>query len=304
MFSTYDVEELTKYIDWTPFFQTWELKGRYPAILQDEKQGEAARQLWDDAQKMLARALEGRWFNPKAVIGFWPANAVGDDIRLWTGESRKDALATFHTLRQQLVKRDGRPNVALSDFVAPTATGLADYAGGFVVTAGPEEGRIADKFARQNDDYSSILVKALADRIAEAFAERMHERVRKEFWGYAAGEALSGVSSSRGATRASAPAPGYPAQPDHTEKATLFSLLRAEARIGVKLTESFAMWPGSSVSGLYLAHPESAYFGVAKIERDQVEDYAARKSMAVEEVERWLAPVLNYAPVGVGKVAA
>ncbi|WP_306224849.1 methionine synthase [Bosea beijingensis] len=292
-FRTYDIADLVPVIDWTPFFQTWELKGRYPAILQDEKQGEAARALWDDAQAMLKRIVEERWFNPKAVIGFWPANAVGDDIRLYTGESRQDELATFHGLRQQLSKRDGKPNMCLSDFVAPEDV-APDYIGTFVVTAGAEEERISEKFARDNDDYRSIMVKALADRFAEAFAERMHQLVRKEFWGYAPDETFSNEELIREEYRGIRPAPGYPAQPDHTEKETLFRLLEAERRVGVKLTESYAMWPGSSVSGLYFAHPEAYYFGVAKVERDQVEDYAARKGMTIEEVERWLAPILNY----------
>ncbi|MDP9872493.1 methionine synthase [Agrobacterium tumefaciens] len=296
VFETYDLEELSRYIDWTPFFQTWELKGRFPAILEDEKQGEAARQLYSDAQAMLKKIIEENWFRPRAVIGFWPANAVGDDIRLFTDESRKEELATFFTLRQQLSKRDGRPNVALSDFVAPVDSGVADYVGGFVVTAGIEEVAIAERFERANDDYSSILVKALADRFAEAFAERMHERVRKEFWGYAPDEAFAGDELIGEAYAGIRPAPGYPAQPDHTEKKTLFALLDATNAAGVELTESYAMWPGSSVSGLYIGHPESYYFGVAKVERDQVLDYARRKDMPVEEVERWLGPVLNYVP--------
>ncbi|MEQ1406456.1 methionine synthase [Neorhizobium sp. Rsf11] len=296
VFETYDLAELAKYIDWTPFFQTWELKGRFPAILEDEKQGEAARQLYADAQEMLEKIIAEKWFRPRAVIGFWPANAVGDDIRLFTDEGRNRELATFFTLRQQLSKRDGRPNVALSDFVAPVATGLQDYVGGFVVTAGIEEVAIAERFERANDDYSSILVKALADRFAEAFAECMHTRVRREFWGYAADETLSSDDLIAEAYAGIRPAPGYPAQPDHTEKATLFRLLDAENATGVELTESYAMWPGSSVSGLYIGHPASYYFGVAKVERDQVEDYARRKGMAIEEVERWLGPVLNYVP--------
>jgi len=292
-FRTFDIADLVPVIDWTPFFQTWELKGRFPAILQDEKQGEAARALWDDAQAMLKRIVEERWFNPKAVIGFWPANAVGDDIRLYTGESRQEKLATFHGLRQQLSKRDGKPNMCLSDFVAPE--GMApDYIGAFAVTAGAEEERISEKFARDNDDYRSIMVKALADRFAEAFAERMHQLVRKEFWGYAPDETFSNDELIREEYQGIRPAPGYPAQPDHTEKETLFRLLEAERRVGVKLTESYAMWPGSSVSGLYFSHPEAYYFGVAKVERDQVEDYAARKGLTIEEVERWLAPILNY----------
>ncbi|MCL7997118.1 methionine synthase [Brucella sp. 21LCYQ03] len=295
-FANYDLAEIARYIDWTPFFQTWELKGRYPAILEDEKQGEAARQLWKDAQAMLAKIIEEKWFAPRAVIGFWPANTVGDDIRLFTDESRKEELATFFTLRQQLSKRDGRPNVAMSDFVAPNESGKQDYVGGFVVTAGIEEVAIAERFERANDDYSSILVKALADRFAEAFAELMHQRVRNEFWGYAPGEELTNDDLIHERYAGIRPAPGYPAQPDHTEKKTLFELLDATTQTGVELTESYSMWPGSSVSGLYIGHPESYYFGVAKVERDQVEDYATRKGMSVEEVERWLGPVLNYIP--------
>ncbi|MCF6368184.1 methionine synthase [Rhizobium halophilum] len=300
VFDDYDLEELARYIDWTPFFQTWELKGRFPAILEDEAQGEAARQLYADAQAMVEKIIKEKWFRPRAVIGFWPANAVGDDIRLFVDDNRAAELATFFTLRQQLSKRDGRPNVALSDFVAPLDSGKPDYVGGFVVTAGIEEIAIAERFERANDDYSSILVKALADRFAEAFAERMHERVRREFWGYAAGEDLSTDQLITEEYAGIRPAPGYPAQPDHTEKETLFRLLDAETATGVKLTESFAMWPGSSVAGLYIGHPDSYYFGVAKVERDQVQDYAARKGMPVEEIERWLGPVLNYVPVNPG----
>ncbi|HUB63270.1 MAG TPA: methionine synthase [Methylocella sp.] len=303
VFRTYDVAELVPYIDWTPFFQTWELRGRYPAILDDEKQGEAARQLFDDAQAMLARVVEEHWFDPKAVIGFWPANSVGEDIKLYTGESRTEELATLFTLRQQLSRRDGRPNLALADFVAPLETGKPDYIGAFVVTSGAREDKISKRFAKANDDYGSILVKALADRLAEAFAERMHERVRREFWAYAPAESLTKEERINEAYRGIRPAPGYPAQPDHTEKVTLFRLLEAERRIGVTLTESYAMWPGSSVSGLYLAHPESHYFGVAKIERDQVEDYARRKGLDVAEVERWLSPILNFDPASVGEAA-
>jgi 5-methyltetrahydrofolate--homocysteine methyltransferase len=303
LFEDYDLATLARYIDWTPFFQTWELRGRYPAILDDAKQGAAARQLFQDAQAMLARIVRERWFRPKAVIGFWPAGAVQDDIRLFTDETRREVLATLFTLRQQLSKRNGRPRVALSDFVAPVESGKADYIGGFVVTAGIEEKAIAERFARANDDYSSILVKALADRFAEAFAEAVHQRVRKEFWGYAPDETLTPDELIRGTYRGIRPAPGYPAQPDHTEKVTLFRLLDAERRIGVRLTENCAMWPASSVSGLYLAHPDAYYFGVAKVERDQVEDYAGRKGMAVADVERWLGPILNYIPASRTEVA-
>ncbi len=297
VFQGWELDELARYIDWTPFFQTWELKGVYPKILDDEKQGQAARQLFEDAQAMLAKIIAEKWFAPKAVVGFWPAGTVGDDIRLFTEETRGETLGTFFTLRQQLSKRDGRPNVALSDFVAPVDSGSRDYLGGFVVTAGIEEVAIAERFERANDDYSSIMVKALADRFAEAFAERMHEYVRKELWGYAADETFSPQDLVGEPYAGIRPAPGYPAQPDHTEKETLFRLLDAEKAIGVTLTESFAMWPGSSVSGLYVGHPEAYYFGVAKVERDQVEDYAGRKRMPVREVERWLSPILNYVPM-------
>ncbi|GJE57266.1 MULTISPECIES: methionine synthase [Methylobacterium] len=296
VFGSYEVADLVPYIDWTPFLQTYEFKGRYPAIFEDPEQGPAAKALFDDAQEMLKQIVAERWFNPKGIIGFWPANSVGDDIQLYTGESRTDVLATFHGLRQQLSKRDGRANTCISDFVAPKDSGIGDYVGGFVVTAGLEEVRIAERFERANDDYRSILVKALADRIAEAFAERMHERVRREFWGYAPDETIATEELVHEKYDGIRPAAGYPAQPDHTEKVTLFDLLKAERRIGVKLTESYAMWPGSSVSGLYIAHPQSHYFGVAKVERDQVEDYAGRKGMDIRETERWLGPILNYDP--------
>lgn len=295
-FDDYDLAELVPYIDWTPFFQTWELAGRFPAILDDSKVGEVARSLYDDARKMLDLIVKEKWFRARATVGFWPANADGDDVVLYADESRSKKIATLHTLRQQLEKREGRFNAALADFIAPAGTGVPDYIGGFVVTAGIGEDVVADRFKMANDDYSSILCKALADRLAEAFAERMHARVRREFWAYAPDEALSPEDLILEKYQGIRPAPGYPAQPDHTEKATLFELLDAEATAGVKLTESFAMWPGSSVSGLYFASPESYYFGVGKIERDQVEDYAARKGMSVVETERWLAPVLNYIP--------
>ena len=293
-YQDWDLAELARYIDWTPFFQAWEFKGTYPNILDDERQGEAARQLFADARAMLDKIVAEKWFTPKAVVGFWPANRVGDDVRLYTDETRDEELATFFTLRQQLSKSGDRPNVALADFVAEPGT--PDYLGGFCVTAGFEEIAIADRFEATHDNYSSILVKALADRFAEALAERMHEVVRKELWGYGAGETFAPEELAAEPYKGIRPAPGYPAQPDHTEKTTLFRLLDAEKEIGVQLTESYAMWPGSSVSGLYFSHPESYYFGVAKVERDQVEDYARRKGMPVAEVERWLGPVLNYIP--------
>jgi 5-methyltetrahydrofolate--homocysteine methyltransferase len=295
-FRDYNLAELAEYIDWTPFFQTWELTGRFPAILDDAKVGEVARSLYDDARKMLDLIVTENWFKAQATIGFWPANADGDDISVYADDSRNEKIATFHTLRQQLEKREGRFNSALSDFIAPASSGVPDYIGAFVVTAGIGEDVVADRFKNANDDYSSILCKALADRLAEAFAERMHARVRREFWAYAPDETLAPDQLILEQYAGIRPAPGYPAQPDHTEKATLFNLLDAENTAGVKLTESFAMWPGSSVSGLYFSHPESFYFGVGKIERDQVEDYAARKGWSVAEAERWLAPVLNYIP--------
>jgi 5-methyltetrahydrofolate--homocysteine methyltransferase len=289
----YPIAELVDYIDWSPFFATWELNGKFPAILDDPKLGPAARSLYDDARAMLRQIIEGHSFRAAAVVGFWPANSAGDDFIVYGDEGRGTPLATFHTLRQQLARREGRANLALADFLAPR--GMADHVGAFVVTAGLGEDELAARFKRANDDYSSIMIKALADRLAEAFAERLHERVRKEFWGYAADEALSSAEVIAEKYRGIRPAPGYPAQPDHTEKATLFGLLGGE-RIGVKLTESFAMWPGASVCGLYFSHPESRYFGVGKIERDQVEDYARRKGWTVAEAERWLAPILNYDP--------
>jgi len=295
-FDDYPVTELIDFIDWTPFFRTWELSGNYPAILDDPKFGKAARPLYDDALAMLRQVVDEKWFTARGVIGFWPANAQGDDILVYADEARKTPVATLHTLRQQLSKREGRFNTALSDFIAPREGGVADYIGAFAVTAGIGEDVIADRFKRANDDYSAILCKALADRLAEAFAERMHQRVRKEFWGYEPNEKLSNAELIAEQYRGIRPAPGYPAQPDHTEKQTLFRLLDAENAAGIALTDSFAMWPGASVSGLYFAHPRSHYFGVGKIERDQVEDYARRKGWSVEDTERWLAPILNYMP--------
>ena len=235
--------------------------------------------------------------HPKGVIGFWPANQVGeDDIALYTDESRSEELAVLHTLRQQMAKKEGRYNIALADFIAPKATGIADYIGGFAVTAGHGEDEIARRFEEAKDDYSSILLKALADRFAEAFAERMHQRVRKEFWAYVPDETLTNEELIAEKYQGIRPAPGYPAQPDHTEKRILFDLLNAEQNAGIELTESFAMWPGSSVSGLYFAHPEAHYFGVGRVEKDQIEEYAKRKGMSVKDAERWLAPILNYTP--------
>jgi 5-methyltetrahydrofolate--homocysteine methyltransferase len=293
----YPIAELVDFIDWTPFFSTWELNGKYPAILDDAKLGAVARSLYEDARAMLDKIVAERWFMASAALGFWPAQAQGDDILVFADEARDKSgtlpIATLHTLRQQLSKREGRFNEALSDFVAPRDSELADYVGAFTVTAGIGEDDVAERFKRANDDYSAILVKALADRLAEALAERLHQRVRREFWGYASDEALGRDELIAEKYRGIRPAPGYPAQPDHTEKGTLFRLLQAE-RIGVKLTESYAMWPGAAVCGLYFSHPQSHYFGVGKIEHDQVEDYAKRKGWSVVEAEKWLAPILNY----------
>jgi 5-methyltetrahydrofolate--homocysteine methyltransferase len=295
-FSGYDLAELVPYIDWTPFFQTWELAGKYPRILDDNVVGPEARKLLDDAQAMLRRLVAERWLTANAVVGFWPANAVGDDIALFADDTSGRQVATLHTLRQQMARenRKDRANTALADFVAPRETGLADYVGAFAVTAGIGEAEAMAAHIDKTDDYSRIMLKALADRLAEAFAERMHERVRRELWAYAPRERLSNEELIAEAYRGIRPAPGYPAQPDHTEKGTIFRLLDAERQAGIELTESYAMWPGAAVSGLYFSHPESHYFGVGKVERDQVEDYARRKGWTVAEAERWLAPVLNY----------
>ncbi|HEY3643598.1 MAG TPA: methionine synthase [Xanthobacteraceae bacterium] len=304
VFADYSIAELIDFIDWSPFFSTWELKGKYPAILDDAKYGSAARSLFDDAKAMLGRIVQGRWLQAAGVVGFWPANAQGDDILVFADEARGEPVAVLHTLRQQLARREGRPNLALADYVAPRASGLADYIGAFAVTAGIGEDERAARFKAANDDYSAIMVKALADRLAEAFAERLHQRVRREMWAYAPDETLGPAELIAEKYRGIRPAPGYPAQPEHTEKATLFALLGGEREIGVRLTESFAMAPGASVCGVYFSHPESRYFGVGKLERDQVEDYARRKGWSLAEAEKWLAPVLNYNPATAARVAA
>jgi len=271
------------------------LTGKYPTILEDDKVGKVARSLFSDAQKMLTKIVDEKWLTAKAAFGFFPANALGDDdIEVFSDAERKMPLAALHTLRQQMQREKARPNLALADFVAPK--GIEDYIGAFVVTAGHGEDPYIKAFEDDKDDYSAILLRALADRLAEAFAERLHARVRREFWAYAPDETLSNEEMIAEKYRGIRPAPGYPAQPDHTEKATLFALLDGEVRAGVKLTESFAMWPGSSVSGLYFSHPEARYFGIGKIEKDQVEDYARRKNWTRAEAERWLAPYLNYTP--------
>ncbi|GMG81497.1 hypothetical protein LNKW23_07100 [Paralimibaculum aggregatum] len=298
VFDGVGLKELVPYIDWSPFFWTWEMKGTFPEILADPAQGEAARELHAAATAMLERMHEGKWLRPRAVVGLWPANRDGDDITVWTGEDRRQPAATFHMLRQQGAKSGGRAHFCLADFVAPhpDAGGMADWIGGFAVTAGPEAHEIAGRFKADGDDYSAILVQALADRLAEAFAEYMHARVRRALWGYAPEEALSGADLIAERYRGIRPAPGYPACPDHTEKRTLLRLLNAGRHTGIELTESCAMWPAAAVSGLYLAHPEAAYFGVGRIGADQVADYARRKGMDRAEVERWLSPNLAYEP--------
>jgi 5-methyltetrahydrofolate--homocysteine methyltransferase len=293
----YPLAEIAQLIDWTPFFQTWELSGRYPKILRDELVGEAARNLFADAQLMLKRIIEERWLTANAVIGLFPANSVGsDDVELYSDESRTEIAATFHFLRQQIVKPEDRANHCLADLVAPKQTGVRDYLGCFAVTAGIGiEARI-QAYEEQHNDYDAIMLKALADRLAEAFAELMHLRMRKEFWGYAQAETLGLEQLINEEYRGIRPAPGYPACPDHTEKGTLFHLLHAAENAGITLTESFAMVPTAAVSGFYFSHPESRYFAVGKIDRDQAQDYALRKGMPLEAVERWLAPALSYEP--------
>jgi len=294
-FGPYDLNELAQYIDWNPYFASWDLHGRFPEILDDDVVGEAARSLWIDTQGMLKRILKEGLFEARGVVGFWPANSSGDDIILFTDDGRTEELARLHTLRQQMGKTEGKPNTALSDFIAPLG-GPADYVGGFAVTAGHGEQAFAESLRKSGDDYGAIIASALADRLAEAFAERLHQRVRTDLWGYAPNEALGVQDVIQERYQGIRPAAGYPAQPDHTEKATLFRLLDAESHTGLRLTESFAMTPGAAVSGLYFSHPASHYFGVGKIDRDQVADYAQRKGWTLAHAERWLSPILNYDP--------
>jgi 5-methyltetrahydrofolate--homocysteine methyltransferase len=295
-FDDYPLERLVDFIDWTPFFRSWDLAGVFPRILDDETVGDAARSLFDDARRLLARIVEERLLHARAVVGLWPANAVEDDIVVYADETRSTPLATLHTLRQQMVRDRGRRNLALADFVAPRESGIDDWVGGFAVTTGHGVDALVEQFEAEHDDYSAIMAKALADRLAEAFAEHMHAHVRRELWGYAADEGLDNEALIREEYIGIRPAPGYPACPDHTEKRTLFELLGAESAAGMALTESFAMMPAASVSGLYFSHPQSRYFGVSKVERDQIEDYARRKGIDPAQMERWLAPVLGYDP--------
>ncbi len=300
-FDSWDLADLADHIDWTPFFASWELIGRYPHILEDEIVGQAAQDLFNDAQVMLKQIIDEKWFTAKGVVGFWPANADQDDIVVFADEGRTEEIARFHTLRQQIAKSNGKPNSALSDFIAPEGS---DWIGAFAVTTGHGELEVSKRFKDAGDDYSAIMSSALADRLAEAFAEALHKKVRTELWGYAPDEATTTDELIAEQYQGIRPAPGYPAQPDHTEKATLFRLLQAEANAGMALTESFAMSPPASVSGLYFGHPDSHYFGVGKIDRDQVEDYARRKGWDIATAERWLSPILNYEPGSVERVAA
>ncbi|GAA4126172.1 methionine synthase [Nocardioides fonticola] len=292
----YPIAELREYIDWQPFFNAWEMKGRFPDILNSPHAGEAARKLYDDAQAMLDRIIEEKWLEARGVYGFWPANSRGDDVVVWQDADRVAERAVLHQLRQQGQHRDGIPNRSLADFVAPETTGLPDHVGAFAVTAGLGLPERVEAFKAELDDYSAILLEALADRLAEAFAERLHQRVRTEFWGHAADEALSNDDLIAERYTGIRPAPGYPACPDHTEKLVLWDLLDAEATTGISLTESMAMWPGASVSGVYYSHPESQYFVVGRLSRDQIVDYAERKGWSVEEAEKWLSPNLGYDP--------
>ncbi|MFD2863319.1 methionine synthase [Mucilaginibacter antarcticus] len=294
VFEAYPLADLVPYIDWTPFFHTWELRGSYPKIFDDKFVGIEAKKLYDDAQELLKRIVDNNLLQANGVIGFWPANTVGDDIELYTDESRTQLLSRIHTLRQQSEKVKGDPYYALSDFVADKESGVADYFGGFAVTTGIGCDELVAEFEKDHDDYNSIMAKAIADRLAEAFAEKMHELVRKEYWGYSTGEDLTVEELVKEEYQGIRPAPGYPACPEHTEKTTLFDLLKAEDNAHMHLTESLAMMPAASVSGFYFAHPQSRYFGLNKISKDQIEDYATRKNMTVETVERWLGPNLNY----------
>ena len=296
VFRDYPLAELRKYIDWQPFFIAWELKGRYPDLLNNPASGEAARKLWADAQAMLDRLIAEKWLTASGVCGLFPANAVGDDLEVYADETRARVAARLHCLRQQSEHRPGVPHRSLSDFVAPKDTGVHDYVGAFAVTAGLGSAERVAQFKRQNDDYSAILLESLADRLAEAFAERLHERVRRELWGYAADEHLSNEQLIAEGYKGIRPAPGYPACPEHTEKATLWKLLDVEINTGIKLTDSYAMWPGAAVSGWYFAHPQSQYFVVGRVQKDQVEDYARRKGWDLATAEKWLGPNLGYEP--------
>jgi 5-methyltetrahydrofolate--homocysteine methyltransferase len=293
------LEDLVPFIDWTPFFHTWELRGVYPKILQHPRHGEEARKLFADAQRLLEKIVAGKWLRPRGVYGFFPANRVGDDVELYTDDSRRTVRVTFHFLRQQIVKEDGTPNWCLADFVASGESARPDYLGAFAVTSGHGLDELVKRFKAEHDDYNAIMAEALADRLAEAFAEFLHKRVREE-WGYGKNENFSNEDLIAEKYRGIRPAAGYPACPDHTEKKILWELLDVERHAGIRLTESFAMWPGSSVSGLYFAHPQARYFAVGKLGRDQIQNYASRKKISVAEAEKWLGPYLNYDPAAGG----
>ncbi|MFZ1163012.1 vitamin B12 dependent-methionine synthase activation domain-containing protein, partial [Mycobacterium sp.] len=295
-FLDYDLAELREYIDWQPFFNAWEMKGRFPDILNNPASGETARKLYDDAQEMLDTVIKEKWLTANGVIGFFPANAVGDDIEVYTDETRAEVLTTLHNLRQQGEHREGIPNRSLGDYIAPKDTGLADHVGAFAVTTGLGSQDKIVEFKAANDDYSAILLESIADRLAEAFAERMHQRVRKEFWGFQPDEKLDNEALIGEKYVGIRPAPGYPACPEHTEKATLWELMDVQERTGIELTESMAMWPGAAVSGWYFSHPQSQYFVVGRMAQDQVADYAKRKGWTLQEAERWLGPNLGYNP--------
>jgi cobalamin-dependent methionine synthase I len=284
---------LIEYIDWSPFFHTWELRGRYPAILEDAVVGAQARELFADAQKLLRQIMTDKLLTARGVYGFWPANSLGDDVELYRDEERREVIATFRFLRQQMLKPAGQSNYCLADFVAPKESGKRDYLGAFAVTAGIGADELAQQFQAEHDDYNAILSKALADRLAEAFAEYLHRKARIA-WGFGARERLTSEELIRERYRGIRPAPGYPASPDHVEKRLLFDLLGAEENAGIRLTESYAMHPGASVSGLYFSHPEARYFAVGRIEADQAADYATRKGESLGEIEKWLRPNLNY----------
>jgi 5-methyltetrahydrofolate--homocysteine methyltransferase len=297
VFEDYPLTELIEYIDWTPFFQAWEIKGHFPEILDAEETGEQARSLFDDARQLLDRIVKGDLLRAAAVSGVFPAQSVGDDIEILGSNDRS---VTLFGLRQQFAKKNGKPNVCLSDFIAPKGSELHDYVGGFAVTAGLGLDELCRELEADLDDYGSIMAKALADRLAEALAERLHERVRTEQWGYSTSEGLTSDDLIAERYVGIRPAPGYPSCPDHTQKEVLFDLLDVEPRIGIRLTESFAMVPGASVSGWYFAHPEAHYFGLGRIGRDQVADYAQRRSMEMADAEQWLSPNLGYDPESEG----
>jgi len=295
VFEDYPLDELREYVDWQPFFNAWEMKGKFPDILNNPASGEAARKLWDEGQALLDRAIEHKWLKASGVFGLFPANRVGaDDIEVYTDESRETVRLTLHEVRQQTEHRPGIPHRSLADYVAPKQTGLHDYVGAFAVTAGLGATEKIMEFKAELDDYSAILLESIADRLAEAFAERMHERVRTEFWAYAPDEKLANDDLIKEKYVGIRPAPGYPACPEHTEKRNIWELLDVHSRTGIELTDGMAMWPGASVSGLYFSHPQSQYFVVGQIGRDQVEDYANRKGWTVEEAEKWLSPNLGY----------